>query len=398
MARFLLCWELGGGLGHVGRLAPVARRLALRGHVVAVALREPRHGATLFPGRQLFPAPQPAQARGERIVEPNTFADILYNAGARDAATLKQVVDEWRAIFDQVRPDVLVLDFSPLALLAAQGYATKTVLLGNGHAVPPDVSPLPDCCPWRNSYPDRLLRTEHRVLAEFNQQLIAQGKPPLARVGELFTRADANWIATFPELDHYPDRPAGNHEYVGAWSELHSKKKPSWPAGDGPRVFAYLKTAPLAAQVLAELERRGLPTVAFVPDAEEAGLPSIRGCVRVSREPIDMGQAARQCDLAILHSGHSNARFLQAGKPVLALPLSGEQELMSRNIIRLGVGEVIHPERVDLLPGVLDQLLGEERYRAAAGGFAKRYADWTPERQLEQVVERLDQMASAQRP
>jgi hypothetical protein len=394
MASFLVCWELGGGLGHVGRLAPVARRLALRGHTVAVALREPRHGATLFPGQQLFAAPESSAARSEQIVEPSTFADILHNAGASDAAMLERLVAEWRVIFDEARPDVLVLDFSPIALVAAQGYATKSVLLGNGHACPPDVSPLPDCCPWRSSYPDRLLRTEHRVLEVLNQQLIAQGEPPLARVSELFTRVAANWIVTVPELDHCPDRPTGNHEYVGAWSELHSKKKPSWPAGDGPRVFAYLKKAPLAAQVLAELERRRLPTIAFVPGAEAAGLPMARGCVCVSREPIDIDSAARECDLAILHAGHSTARFLLAGKPVLVLPLAGEQELMTRNIVRLGVGEMVHPERLEPLPHVIDRLLGEKRYRAAAEEFAKRYAAWKPERQLERVVERLEQMAS----
>ena len=393
MATFLFCWELGGWLGHVGRLAPLASGLAARGHEVAVALREPRHGPTLFPGCRVLTAPQAVPVRSQQIVEPSTFADILHNAGAGDPAILNRAVAAWREILDLTRPNVLVLDFSPLALVAAQGHPTKTVLVGSGHSCPPDVTPLPDCCPWRNSYPDRLLRTEQRVLGILNQQLIAQGEAPLERVGQLFTRCAANLIATFPELDHYPNRPAGNHEYVGTWSELPGEK-PCWPMGDGPRVFAYLKPASLAGQVLSELDRRGLPTVAFVPDGDEGNWPSVRGSVTISRKPIDIARAAGESNLAVLNSGQITARFLLAGKPILTLPLNGEQSLMAANIVRLGAGEWLHPAQVELLPQVIDRLLGEDRYRAAAAEFAQRYGRWTPERQIEQVVERLDQMAS----
>jgi UDP:flavonoid glycosyltransferase YjiC (YdhE family) len=266
------------------------------------------------------------------------------------------------------------------------------VLIGNGHACPPDVSPLPDCCPWRSSYPDRLIRTERRVLETLNGQLMAQSEPPLDRVGQLFARATANWIATFRELDHYPERPAGNHEYVGAWSELPAQK-PIWPNREGPRVFAYLKTAATAAPVLAELDRRGLPTVAFVPGADHMNLPSYSDSVRVSGEPLDIEPAARECDVAILHSGHSVARFLLAGKPILALPLTGEQHLMAANVARIGAGEWLHPERLELLPQYIERILTDGRYRAAAAEFAQRYAECTPARQLQQVIDRLIHIA-----
>jgi UDP:flavonoid glycosyltransferase YjiC (YdhE family) len=394
MATFLLCWEIGGGLGHVGRLAPVARQLAGRGHRVAVALREPRHGPTLFPGSPLFTAPQEMTARDDQIAEPSTFADILHNAGASDEEELKRIVRSWLAIFDEVRPDVLVLDFSPLALLAAQGYSAKTVLLATGHACPPDVAPLPDCCPWRNSYPDRLRRTEQQVLDTLNKQLAALGQPPLERVAQLFTRTTANWLTTFPELDHYQQRPAGQHEYVGVWSHIPGEE-PVWPRGKGLRVFAYLTTMPTVGHVLAKLERRGLPTLAFVPAADALRLPSVRGSVRVSRGPLDIRFVLNQCDLAVVHGGHATAQFLLAGKPVLALPLSGEQQCVASNIARLGAGDWLHPDQVEALPQVVDKLVQDDRYRTAARRFAQRYAAWTPERQLQWVVNGLEELAAA---
>ena len=40
MAHFFLCWELGGGLGHAGRLKSIALPLRARGHQVSFVLRD----------------------------------------------------------------------------------------------------------------------------------------------------------------------------------------------------------------------------------------------------------------------------------------------------------------------------------------------------------------------
>src|SRR5207247_8636282 len=40
MATVLFAWELGGGLGHMMQMAPLARALVRRGHRVYAALRE----------------------------------------------------------------------------------------------------------------------------------------------------------------------------------------------------------------------------------------------------------------------------------------------------------------------------------------------------------------------
>ena len=39
--RVLLAWELGDGLGHVGRLMPLAARLERDGYVPVLAVRDP---------------------------------------------------------------------------------------------------------------------------------------------------------------------------------------------------------------------------------------------------------------------------------------------------------------------------------------------------------------------
>ena len=50
VARILFTWELGGGLGHLANMAPLAEGLAQAGHQVYVALRDltSANGATLI--------------------------------------------------------------------------------------------------------------------------------------------------------------------------------------------------------------------------------------------------------------------------------------------------------------------------------------------------------------
>src|SRR5688572_18743760 len=106
----------------------------------------------------------------------------------------------------QVRPDVLVLDYSPLALLAARAMppTMKQVVTGLGFFCPPDISPFPSL-PGRGTNPAGVALDEQRVLARANRLLLHWKLPPLQRLGQLFGEVDATFLQTFPELDHYPD-------------------------------------------------------------------------------------------------------------------------------------------------------------------------------------------------
>lgn len=48
MSTILFAWELGGGLGHLMQMRPIAHGLLARGHRIAAALKD------LFRARQVF--------------------------------------------------------------------------------------------------------------------------------------------------------------------------------------------------------------------------------------------------------------------------------------------------------------------------------------------------------
>ncbi len=387
MAKFLFTWELGSGLGHLATLQPIVMGLAGRKHEVDLALCKVDQAAEYFPGIACQLAPSSPASAGRYIVEPSTFAEILYNSGCENAERLKALVSKWRTLFEDLQPDVLVAEFSPIAFLAAQGLDMKRVQMATGHAWPPNVAPLPDLCPWRNNYPERLAMIEQRVLDALNAQLPQMGQPNIAYVAELFTRADLQLLTTFPELDHYQSREGGN--YVGNWSHLQGAA-PQWPAGESPSVFAYLKSPLAISTVLRELARRGIATLAFVPDQDELGLPSNWGSVRITREPVDIAQVAADCDLAVLHTGHGTTmQILLAGKPILALPLLGEQGIVAQNVVRLGAGVSAEADNPPEIVRGLEALLSDNRYATAAKAFQDKYADFDRTTQIEQVIERL---------
>ena len=69
--------------------------------------------------------------------------------------------------------------------------------------------------------------------------------------------------------------------------------------------------------------------------------------------------------------------------------------MVADNVLRLGAGELVHPERLELLPLALDRLTTDPRYRAAANAFAQRYAEWTSIRRLQHVIDTLTRLAEA---
>ena len=394
----LLTWELGEHLGHIARLRPVAMELQRRGHHVVFAASNLKKVSTLPESLLVIPAPGPLpDPIRDRIREPATFADILYNAGVTQGDMLAGVVRAWRGVFDLIKPDVVVQDYSPQALLALQGYDSRSLLLGTGFACPPDIHPLPDIRAWQNHYPDRLKMTEQQVLEALNRQLARQGQPLLAGIGELFTRVDANCLTTFPELDHYPERVNSTStptDYVGVWSDLDGEL-PNWPKAEGPRVFAYLKPFRALPNLLDHLAESGFPCLVYLSaDMDTCRWQSETLCIVDA--PLDMNRVTRECDMAILHAGHgSTANVLLAGKPILQLPFNVEQFHTSKNTERMGAGAMAMVNDPAEIISAFDRVVADAAMGEAATSFARHYQGFDPANALETVVNRIEALAAS---
>jgi hypothetical protein len=388
----LFVWECGAGMGHLVQIRPVAQELRRRGNRVFVAARDVARAAPLFEGSGivLFPAPFKLGRPIDGPAVPCSVAHILHNVGWDNAAGLGGLVDAWRAIYELVKPDVIVCEHSPTALLAARGFNARRVIMGTGFFCPPDQSPLPNLRPWEAVDPAKLSADEAAVLRRANDVLAQRRRPQLQRLGQLFSQVDGTLLTTFKELDHYVNR-AGDARYFGCPTDLPGKA-PQWPAGSGKRIIAYLKPFPALPHLLTRLKGMGCPTI-IICDGIDASLRHQFTCGTMHFETgrLDMQSMVQTCDAAVLNANHATAAaMLLAGKPLLLLPIFLEQQILAERIVGLGVAVSAASERAKEVVSGLEQLVGNKMLGAYAAGFGKRHDDFDAARKTEEMASLIE--------
>lgn len=398
MAHFVFCWELGGGLGHAGRIRSLAQPLLARGHRVTLVLRDLVLTRKLLADLDLpsFQAPFWMHRTVGLPEQPASLAEILLGCGYLDAEALAGLCQGWRALFDLARPDLVVTDYAPTARLAALSLGLPVAALGPGFYLPPDEDSLPPLALHGEPAPARLAAAERRLLASCNAVLGAHGAPLLTR-GALLLRGDHPLLCTWPELDHYGRAQGG--PWLGPNLPAAAGVAPDWPAGTKPKVFAYLSLSlPDNAALLAALLRQGCRVLCYSPDVA-AGKPAplVADGLRFAPAPVDLGQAFEDCALFVGQAGEGSvARALLAGVPLLLLPHSAESFMGARRVRQLGAGinagETPQPRDWD---GMIRALLDDPAYRSAAAAFALRYQGYREDRQAATLAARLEALARA---
>jgi len=160
----------------------------------------------------LFQSPTKTRRTPEVFKEPTSLPQVLHNVGFADFDCLSGLVCAWRSILDASKPDVVIADHAPGALVALHGGSIPVALFGIGFGAPPPACPLEVFSDAVND--DSHLRAEHELLENLNRVLDANGQGSLPDVGSLF-RQSASFLLTFKELDPYRTRDGA--DYVGAW-------------------------------------------------------------------------------------------------------------------------------------------------------------------------------------
>jgi hypothetical protein len=396
MARVLLAWELGGGLGHLYSLTRFARALRARGHQTCFVVRDLSRAAEVSrPGDDALWFQAPLWLPRRRDAQPAaTYADLLGETGFGDAAGLLGLVGGWRALFAAIQPDLLVADHAPVSLLSARGADFAKATLGIGFFVPPPLRPLPTFRTWDPPQEARQLSSEAQALASANQVLASIGQPPMAALHDLFD-VDEHWLASWPALDHYPERPADSVVFVGPVVEEGSGVAPGWPAGDGPRWLAYLKADdPAVGPLLSVLARAPVRTLAYVTglgedDQRRLASPSLT----FSKGAIQIGRALLEADAVVNHASFGVvSAALAAGRPQLMLPSSAEQKGTALRVASFGAGVLIDRERpaVGQVERAVQQLLEDTRLAECARRFAATQTLPPVRGAVDRIVERAE--------
>ena len=343
MARVLCAWEFGGDLGHVRRLMPIAAALRAAGHSVVLAFRDSSFlEAALGDGFPGFVAPL---LRAPPTVSPSplNFSDILLNLGFDDPAGLRGALRAWRSLYAVVKPDLLLADYAPTALVAARGMGLRRVTIGTGFSLPRSRDPLPALRSWGHTEEGVLRALDDRLVNSIRaaMQGVSPEAPRLAR--DIFA-ADAHLLCTFAQID--PFAPREGVEYVGPQGDATTGVEAHWSSA-GPRVFAYLKPRDRRfGAIVAGLRALGGETIVAAPGMGAAeALAASDATVRIVPAAVSLDAILRDASLCVAHAGPGlAARALVAGVPMALLPMQLEQYLVAKRLEEGGSAAVLSPE------------------------------------------------------
>jgi hypothetical protein len=307
-----------------------------------------------------------------------SYADILLYLELDRPNVVRRQLDAWRSLFDLLHPDVLVADYSPLAILAARA-RIPTVAFGCVFTVPcgangrfPPFPPLP---------PSEI-EDEIAVLVAANAALNELGEMPVSDLASAFS-APKTFPYGFVEIDPYA---SVRSDVLLPPVVEHCTTESG--AGRDVAIFLSraLKNDPEVVQALTSLK---LPLRIDGRDLEHQARYALeQSGARIDERLIDSENMAKSAAVVLSHGGlHTVIRALLAGVPQVILASSCENWFYAYVIERLGLG--VGVGRRDQIRDAVHHVVSDSRYaeraRSLAPDFRRRHVGDT----IETVADRI---------
>lgn len=401
--RVLIVMELGGNWGHLLRLHPVVDELRARGHAVTLATPDVAAARSIFVDGDIELAVWPA-LRG-RMAQPSGrpflhYAQVLDHCVFGDARTLRISVQRWISHLKRLRPDVILADFAPGALLAAHLRQVPVVQLATGWESPPAGEPLPFLRPGIVGDRKRLERVEAALLERLNFECALARVAPLRQVSDLYATA-GRLLATWPDIDHFG--PRTGVDYVGPVYTEDLGAQVDWPeqSSGRPRVVVYLARDPRNSEIVQALGRFGAEVVAVLPGIPSDEADRLRLTrVRVFDRPIRLTRLVAHARLVVTNGGHGlMGACLRAGVPMLLLPRVAEQALLAARLVHAGVAmSLVRADRGGALElDVIERALADNGMSERSQAFARSLAGTSVHDAVRAAVATVERVAPVQR-
>lgn len=370
--KHVLCtWEYGGDLGHLTRLANITRKLEQRNYKVTVALKDLSRAATVFAGTGASLLQAPVWLPKITLNRPIAcLADSLLLLGYLEPDGLHGLYQGWQALTRFVKPDLVLYDYSPTAMLANQPLNLPSISVGTGFWDPEPGHPIAD---WRpQPYTDQLIaRQEARLLDSINRVRLREQLSPLPQFSELYRGVHAI-ISTFPALDIYADTRS-NALYRPLSVNASPRLAVQFPAGDGPTIIAYLKPQYAHLDLLLKgLSRSKARVFVACPGGQDAQFkPYASARFAYSTGVVELEKGIADADLFLGHGNMGSVvHSLEHGTPLAIIPIHQEQLLTGQRVHKTGAGVLI--DRIESVEHLRDQInaaLGSAELKQKAQQF-----------------------------
>lgn len=362
MKTVLLVAELGGGIGHLVPLIRIADRLVsnatdedLR---VLLASSDPSGVHMVFPELPFRVLAAPVStASGNLRSHTSSYAEILLLYGFNRPEILRANLKAWDGLLDLCKPDLMIADHSPTAILAARG-RLPILHVGTGFTMPPaGIARFPALMTGRSppTAQVQILETVNQLLDERRQEPI----PNLPAILDTGARA----VFSLPQFDPY--RGLRSERLLGSY---HGNLAPM-PQPEMPHIFLYAGGAPDRLDEIAQaLSRCNVGVSAYLGPLQgsAAAFLKSRG-VHVHTQLPDMKEVLRNSSVIVSHGGSGLANAaLAAGRPQIIMPIHAESSITASRVLEMDVGLALEKDWGKTLAEAVETVTQVRRFREHA--------------------------------
>ena len=400
--KILMAWEVGRNFGHIGMLVNLAKSLLKQNEKAEIifALQRPET-ALKFASRfeyKLLQAPYYPPRRGpgsQKFGTTKLFSDDLWPCGYHDPEVLAGLLRSWSDLYDMVKPNMLVAQAAPTALLAAREHNFKKVAFGGGYDVTAKSDPMPPLRYWENNDESDLKARASDVQDVINGAQKILKRPKLKSFMQAI-ETDADYLNTFEELDHFPNRSeiqGCDVKYYGGTFAIDKGEALEWNKSADHRIFAYIRhDAQGFKQCLEALSMISSKTdmIVSAPGIAEALKQKLeKPHLRIVDGPVKLSSILKECDLGITHAGQGTSyAFAVHGVPQLFLPGHIEQFMFAKAAGRQKLGRGLAGNYgTDKVIELIKILIEDPQYKQASQAFAEKYKKFNPKKVSDTIAE-----------
>jgi UDP:flavonoid glycosyltransferase YjiC (YdhE family) len=371
MKRAFIAWEIGGGRGHVVHLAAVAASLKRRGYCNVASLVHLDYAGELAPHcEQVEQGPQlPYRAPLDNDLPGSYYGDWLGLHHFDDPAIIRRAIERWRAQIVAERPDIVIAEQAPCAILAARSLGLPVVQVGVPATAPPaGMSEFPPFLTDR----DTPIYDETALCSAVNTAILEFALPALPALPAIYT-CDDQVVASITLFDRYAEwrtRPRVP-PVVGGWHEPGERRR--------EELFVYLSTFdrfnPVILTAIASVR---VPTRVVIADNLPMAVAVVRrrGAVVESepRAPAEIARTAR----VLVHAGNHGMCCLgvRAGLPQVTISSQIEHRFHGRMLAAAGSGIPVELQRwtVPNIRAAIERAWDDETMASRAAVIADQLA------------------------
>jgi len=342
--KIAIAWELGDNHGHLGRHMAIADSLTAQGHDVLFIVRNTTIARETLGerGHRFIQAPI-FQSRAPGVAETVNYASILLASGYRRQQDFSGLLAAWLDSFRLCKPDLVIVDHAPTALLAARLQQRRVLTVGTGFELPPPVDPFPSLQPWKNISIDRLNLDQAEALATVNAHLVERKHPALTKLSSIFAGV-SRLATTIPELDPYGAR--ARLQYIGAvQSAAGHGERIEWQNTVGAKIFVYLHNAfDELVPIVGALKTVAGEAVCVFPGIDPARFADVPSHVRLFDRLVDMSKLLPDASICVSNGGHGLAmQCIEDKLPMMLIPTYLEQFLTAHRVQAMKGGIILPP-------------------------------------------------------